>query len=202
MEYVDIESIKPFHNNPRHNNSAIEAVAMSISRHGMNQPIVINQDNVICVGHTRWLACKALKHNQVPVIKVKMSDAQFKAYNLSDNKTAENSSWNEGLVELLLKEIDDEQPSLLAHTGFNRSEIDEILKNNEVLEPVKPPKEPVNASGGKQTHHKILTLYFDEVTMPKFLEQIETLQDYFELDNVTNTVMKVVDKVHKECCKK
>ncbi len=48
-----LSSIKPYENNPRNNDGAVEAVAASIREFGFRQPIVVDEQNVIIVGHTR-----------------------------------------------------------------------------------------------------------------------------------------------------
>ena len=61
LEEVDINSIKPYKNNPREiSNDSVQKVMKSIKEFGNNQPIVIDQDNIIVVGHTRWKALKEL----------------------------------------------------------------------------------------------------------------------------------------------
>ena len=53
-----IDSIRPYANNPRHNDPAVDAVARSIKEFGFRQAIVIDAEAVIIVGHTRWKAAK------------------------------------------------------------------------------------------------------------------------------------------------
>ena len=64
---VPINSIKPYENNPRNNDQGVDAVAKSIKEFNWQQPIVVDKDNVIIVGHTRYLAAKKLGLKEVPV---------------------------------------------------------------------------------------------------------------------------------------
>ena len=102
---VPIDQIKPYENNPRINDDAVQETANSIKEFGWQQPIVVDKDNVIIVGHTRLKAAKKLKLKTVPiVIADKLSEEQVKAYRLADNKTGELADWD---IELLDIELDD-----------------------------------------------------------------------------------------------
>lgn len=101
-----IERIKPYENNPRLNDDAVDAVAASIKEFGFRQPIVVDGDGVIVCGHTRWKAAKKLGLEKVPVHVAKdLTPEQVRAYRLADNKVAELSDWNYDLLPLELAEL-------------------------------------------------------------------------------------------------
>lgn len=101
---VPTKSIKPYEKNPRKNNASVDKVMASIREFGFKQPIVVDKNNIIIVGHTRYKAAIKLGINEVPVIVASdLSEDQVKAYRLADNKTAEFSEWN---AELLAGELD------------------------------------------------------------------------------------------------
>lgn len=103
---VPIEQIKPYENNPRINDDAIHETANSIKEFGWQQPIVVDKDNVIIVGHTRLKAAKQLGLTKVPVVIAdKLSDEQVKAYRLADNKVGELADWDLELLDLELNDI-------------------------------------------------------------------------------------------------
>ena len=107
VENKPIDSIKPYENNPRDNDDAINAVANSIHEFGWQQPIVVDTDGVIIVGHTRLKAAKKLKLKQVPVtVAENLTDEQVKAYRLADNKTGELADWDADLLTGELGELD------------------------------------------------------------------------------------------------
>ena len=60
IQYLPIDQINPYNNNPRQNEDAITPVMESIKDYGMTIPIIVDKDNVIISGHTRFLACKNL----------------------------------------------------------------------------------------------------------------------------------------------
>ena len=102
---MSIKDVKPYEKNPRINDNAVEAVANSIKEFGWRQPIVVDKDNVIIAGHTRWKAAKKLKMKEVPVIvAADLSEEQVRAYRIADNSTGELATWD---YDLLMPEIAD-----------------------------------------------------------------------------------------------
>src|SRR5580693_9999691 len=96
-----LASIRPYEKNPRINDAAVDAVAASIKEFGFRQPIVVDEEDVIIVGHTRYKAALKLGLTEVPVHVAKgLSPAQAKAYRLADNQTATLSQWNEHLLPI------------------------------------------------------------------------------------------------------
>jgi len=67
IELRSLDSIKPYDQNPRRNDGAVDAVARSITDFGFRQPVVVDEEGVIIVGHTRWKAAKHLGLTEVPV---------------------------------------------------------------------------------------------------------------------------------------
>lgn len=108
VKNVSISKIKPYENNPRDNEAGVDAVANSIKEFGWQQPIVVDKDNVIIVGHTRYLAAKKLGLKEVPVkVATGLTPEQVKAYRLADNKTGELTDWDMGLLDDELADIAD-----------------------------------------------------------------------------------------------
>lgn len=145
MEIVNknIEEIKMYENNPRNNDGAVEYVANSIKEFGFKVPIVLDKNNVIVAGHTRYKAAKLLKITEIPcIIADDLSDEQVKAFRLIDNKAAELASWDIDLLNLELENIKDIDMEL-----FN-FEISNILDNvvDDEYE-IELPEEPKTKSG-------------------------------------------------------
>ena len=102
-----IDEIIPYANNPRNNESAVDAVAASIAEFEFKQPVVIDKNNVIVAGHTRLLAAKKLKLETVPCVMADdLTEAQVKAYRLADNKVGELASWDFEKLELEMNDLD------------------------------------------------------------------------------------------------
>ena len=122
-----IDTLIPYARNPRDNKKAIPKVKASIKEFGFRQPIVVDTENVIVVGHTRWLAAKELGITEVPVhVADSLTPAQIQAYRIADNRTNEEADWD---TELLNIELIDLKASgfNLELTGFDAKEIDEFI---------------------------------------------------------------------------
>lgn len=123
IEAAPIDSITPYERNPRRNAATIAKTAASIREFGWRQPIVVDEQRIVIVGHARLAAARSLGLTHVPVhVAVGLSPMQAKAYRLADNRTADESTWND---ELLALELDDLAGGDfdLALTGFDANEI-------------------------------------------------------------------------------
>lgn len=120
---MKIDEVKPYAHNPRNNDDGVEAVANSIKEFGWQQPIVVDKDNVIIVGHTRFKAAKKLGLDKVPVVVAESSSPeQVKAYRLADNKTGELTEWDNKLLD---NELNDILTIDMSDYGFDLSKDDE-----------------------------------------------------------------------------
>ena len=128
VELAPIDTIKPYPNNPRKlSETAIEKVAQSIQEFGFRQPIVIDKDRIIVVGHTRYRASKKLGYKQVPItIAENLTKEQINAYRIADNRTNEEAKWDEELLKMELKELDYKDFDLKM-TGFDDKQINDLL---------------------------------------------------------------------------
>ena len=108
IEYVNIGLIKPYRNNARRNDGeAVEKVAASIKAFGFQQPILVDDNNIIITGHTRHKAALSLGIDKIPIAHaVNLSDEQVKAYRLADNRVAEYSAWDAELLNVELAEFE------------------------------------------------------------------------------------------------
>ena len=145
VQTINIKDIKPYAKNPRNNDSGVDAVARSIKEFNWQQPIVVDKDNVIIVGHTRYKAAKKLGMKEVPVVVAdKLSPEQVKAYRLADNKTGELTDWDMNLLDDELSDIADID---MGYFGFDLdiSDDDEEVQEDDFDEEV--PEEPKSKLG-------------------------------------------------------
>lgn len=135
IKEVPISDVKPYENNPRDNDGAVEATAKSIKEFGWQQPIVVDKDMVVIAGHTRLKAAKKLGFSKVPVVVAYgLTEAQVKAYRLADNKVSETSIWDN---KKLLQELDElDKLSEDVFTGFETSEYFEDVLDESDNEPI------------------------------------------------------------------
>ena len=154
MDTIKIDKLIPYNRNAKkHNTKQVKSVADSIKRFGFVQPIVIDKNNEIVIGHCRLEAAKILGLKEVPIISVEnLTDKEVKSLRLADNKLNE-SDWNLDLVIEDLKELDED---LLDLTGFdNDLIIEEDEKDDEVPN---VPDEPSSKLGDiyQLGNHKIM----------------------------------------------
>lgn len=121
-----IGKVKPYEKNPRNNDGAVDAVAASIREFGFKQPIVVDRDGVIIVGHTRLKAAKKLGMKEVPVLVADdLTEEQVKAYRLADNKTGELAEWDMQMLSEELAGISMDMSSF----GFENESAEEAIEN-------------------------------------------------------------------------
>lgn len=127
IQYINLSEIVPYVNNPRNNEDAVDKIASSIKEYGFNVPIVLDSDNVIICGHTRYLASKKLGIDEIPCIYANhLTPAQVKAYRIADNKTSEFAKWEDDLLAIELEQLQELNYDLDL-TGFEDWETEHLL---------------------------------------------------------------------------
>ena len=142
VEAWPVDRPKPYAKNPRRNDAAVEKVAASIREFGWAQPIVVDGDGVIIIGHTRLKAAKKLGLKTVPVlVRADLTPEQVAALRLADNKCSDFSTWDNVLLLDELKELEGsglftgfEIGKILEGATEELSALDEGSDENEVPE--------------------------------------------------------------------
>jgi len=162
LEYWPLNKILPYAQNARKiPQSAVDKVAASLHEYNWRQPIVVDKDGVIVVGHVRLLAAQKLGLDQAPVhVAENLTPAQIRGYRLMDNRSHEETDWNEELLSIELGELKDVDFDLDL-TGFTGLETDRLLaglgvKSEEEIPPL--PVEAVSRLGDLWTlgRHRLL----------------------------------------------
>ena len=136
-----VKDLKPYEKNPRKNDDAVQYVANSIKEFGFRVPIVIDSDNNIVCGHTRWKACKKLKIDTVPcVVADDLTEEQIRAYRLADNRVAEKAEWDLELLDTELAEIETIDMTLLGFDDKEEETPQEVVEDDFDEEPPAEPK--------------------------------------------------------------
>lgn len=129
VKTVSIDQIKPYENNPRNNDDAVDVVANSIKEFGWQQPIVVDNGGVIIAGHTRYKAAKQLKLKEVPIVVAdNLTEEQVNAYRLADNKSGELATWDD---DELQEELDKILDIDMTDFGFD---LETELEDDEVID--------------------------------------------------------------------
>lgn len=129
VQDIAIDKVIPYAGNPRKNKDAIANVAASLREFGFRQPIVVDSEMVVVVGHTRLAAARELGLAKVPVhIATDMTPDQARAYRLADNRTGEDAEWDIDLLGIELTGLMDTGFDIDL-TGFDPGEVKELLGN-------------------------------------------------------------------------
>ena len=141
-----LDEIKPYENNPRHNDNAVDAVANSIREFGFKVPIVVDSEGVIVAGHTRYKAAQKLGLKTVPcLVADDLTQEQVNAFRLADNKVGELATWD---LDTLKVELDNIGEIDLSDMGFDlNDEPDENI--------IEPSEKEIN---GYQYVHYMITV--------------------------------------------
>ena len=125
VQIVKIDKIIPYINNPRKNQN-VDKVANSIKEFGFRQPLVVDKDYNIIVGHTRLQAAKQIGLKEVPIHIANLKKDQLKAYRIADNRVNQESEWNYQLLHNELKDLINEDYNMFT-LGFEGLELDNII---------------------------------------------------------------------------
>jgi len=148
---MKVSDLVPYRKNPRKNDASVDFVANSIKEFGFQVPIVVDKDNVIVAGHTRYEASKKLGLKEVPCIVADgLTEEQIKAYRLADNKVSEFSKWDNSLLDGELFDIKDIDMSSF---GFDVSDFDDESDAEE------EPEIPFTEELGEENNYVVL--FFD-----------------------------------------
>lgn len=195
MDKINLEQIIPYSRNPR-KNQHIDKVASSIKEFGFQQPIVVDKENVIIVGHTRYLAAQKLGMREVPVIKAEnLDENQVKAYRIADNRVSEESQWDNELLNLELMDLQKNEVDLSV-LGFEQSEIDKIFSSDDPLfvAPEQSFEEQTpDVDSLIPSQVRMVQLFLNSESEPKFKEMVSFLQEKYDINNLTDTVYQAIE---------
>lgn len=159
MEIVEknIDEIVPYNRNPRKNEDAVQYVKASLQEFGWKQPIVVDINNVIVVGHTRWLAAKELGLEKAPcLIASDLTDEQIKAYRLADNKTAEFASWDFELMDSEIADIIDIDMTNFGFVDIDDADMNDYEQNIKINDKFQIIKDCENEDEAENIYNKIM----------------------------------------------
>lgn len=142
MQIVNIRvaDIKPYENNPRRNTDAVKFVKNSIEQFGFKIPMVLDTNNVIVCGHTRYMAAQELGMEEVPCLYADdLTEQQIKAFRIADNKTAEMSAWDFEKLDIELQDLTDID---MTDFGFQNTDFNEGALNELFTDAPEKEKEP------------------------------------------------------------
>jgi DNA modification methylase len=127
IQEVAVDKLIPYAKNSRtHSPEQVGQIAASIKEFGFRNPILVDGVGIIA-GHGRLMAAQKLGLDKVPTIDCSdMTESQKKAYIIADNKLAMNAGWDNAMLTIELKDLEDEGFDLTL-TGFDDKELDALL---------------------------------------------------------------------------
>ena len=156
IEYVDINSVKPYKGNAKlHPREQIEQIKESIDKFGMDDPIGVWQNEIV-EGHGRLIACQELGYTEIPIIRLDhLTDEERRAYTLAHNKLTMNSDFD---IDILNDELMKFETIDMGVFGFdisqNLDDLDDLIED----EPPEAPEEPKSKPGDiyKLGNHRLM----------------------------------------------
>src|SRR4051794_34000602 len=135
IEQWPVDTLIPYARNPRtHSDAQVAQIAASIREFGFVNPILVDTQAGIIAGHGRLLAARKLQRSEVPVVVVDfLTEAQRRAYVIADNRLAESAGWDEELLQLELKALQDAEFNVNL-LGFEDEELARLLAEQGVAE--------------------------------------------------------------------
>jgi len=161
IEMWPIERLVPYPRNPRKNDAAVDRMCGSLREFGFKIPCLVRSNGEVVDGHLRLKAARKLEVAEIPVIRCdEWSAAQVKAFRLLVNRSATWAEWDNELLALELREVEEADLDL-SLTGFDPGEVEDLLakESDEVAEVAPPPPEsPVSQPGDLWLlgHHRVL----------------------------------------------
>lgn len=178
---INIKEIIPYDKNPRNNKNAIDKVCSSIKEFGFKVPLVIDKNNVIVTGHTRYEAAKKLKLKTLPcIIADDLSEEKIKAYRIADNKVSEFATWD---YELLEEELKDILNIDMSDFGIDLSFLDDEEE-----------EEPLILENKPNSYKLIFTNDYEEDKWNQFIDYLSS--KYPSADSVAHAIAKFVEELN------
>lgn len=169
-EWVSVEELTPWSENPRHNEAAIARVAESIRRFGFGAPIVARKaDGEIIAGHTRYQAALRLGLKSVPTRLLDLDPAEAHLLAIADNKLAEVADWDDPALAGVLREFTTVDAEL---AGFSLAELEKLTADGE-------PAEELNPAEGNESTTRPPILWFRTHPLMMSEDEAERLEILF-----------------------
>lgn len=180
IEYISPRQLTPYWNNAKeHPQDQVARIANSIREFGFKQPIVIDANNVVIIGHGRLMAANRLGLDAVPCVRADdLTEEQVKALRLADNKTNE-SGWNFAALEVDLADL--EGVFDMSDFGFAEMEYQDDAEEPQEQEPTE--KEPENETA-------IVKLHFEK-------NEAEEVKEYIHMNGEAGLVMACLNFIRR-----
>lgn len=200
-EIKDVAELVPNPRNPNtHSMQQIELLSKLITYHGWRAPVVVsNRSGFIVSGHGRYEAARLLDDSRVPVVSQDFeTEADEWAHLIADNQISELSSLSESKLAELIEDLDKEGINL-DMTGFDSSEIEQLLMNSDLV-PNDDGDITVSLDDDEDDDEavdgvRMVQLYYADETYHEFIAALDACALEFETQNATDTVLQALKHV-------
>lgn len=178
-----------------HEARSIESIKTSLTEFGQQKPIVILADGTIIAGNGTYTAALALGWSKLAAVRF-TDEKKARAYAVADNRTAELSEWDPAVLAATLAEMAEAGAGQVSTVGFTDAEAAKILAAAAELPPgarEEVSEEPPPA--GAASHVRMVQLFLDSTTHPRFMDAVKMLAAGYGTTNVTDTVLAAVLEV-------
>lgn len=203
-EWVDIQTLNPWEENPRNNQDAIPKVADSIRRFGFASPIIARkEDNSIIAGHTRYAAALTLGLEKVPVRFMDLDPADAKLLAIADNKIGEAASWDFVKMKDVFESLGDITNDIET-IGFTKQEFDAILESDfdfsfdkgAFEERYDNYDENEDSEEEEEAALRVLQLYLEDEDFVRVQSMLHDIAKDLGTDNNTDTIVGLIQNAH------
>ena len=189
IQLINIDKLLPYINNPRKNLN-IDKVASSIKEFGFQQPIVVDKNYTIIVGHTRFEAAKKLGLKEIPVQIADLTEHQARSYRIADNRLNQDATWDTKLLNLEFNDLLSNNINLDI-LGFSNDELDNLLLKTDEESDIDL-NENIESQEQRINDIKMVQLFFNPENDALFKEAIEKISKRDNIDNISDAVLKAV----------
>jgi len=192
-------AIKPYHRNVRKNRETIDRLCQLIPKIGFNVPLVLDHNNVIVKGHTRWAVAIRLGMEQIPCVYSNADEETNKLDRLADNKVQEFSTWDE---EALLSEL----TSINLDFDFKILDFDIATAEVDIPDfdpaPVPAPKSPEISTPALSVGQSVLPAAVPYIPPQNAQEYAENEEPYITPEDVQKTLPNMMNQYDEVMCNK
>lgn len=210
IEHLPIADLVLDPRNPRlHGDRALGATVASLKRFGQQRPILVTSDNMVLAGNGVLQAAKALGWTDIAIVRTKLTGAEATAYGITDNRTAELSTWDRGVLGSVLRDLDDADMQAL---GWTESEWRRVTQTpaptldtdeeptplSDAPDPFGDDDEPPEISDPVFTNHvRLVQLFVPLPLLPQFEAELAMLQHNGR--SVTDVVVEAIQRAADRC---
>lgn len=189
-EVMNPSELKPYEKNPKKHGKDVEVLAHAIDKRGWTMNILIDQNNRIIAGHGRHQAAQMLGIQKVPVTRITVSDSEYYAIMLEDNKIASLSKMDKKLERDVMEILQGLEYAIEEVEGYSDEDIDNLFKlaNKEVIDATGDFGESGEIDGEIDADARVISMTFklrgkdhrnikDKLTAIKNENELETLSE-------------------------